>query len=73
MKLGRYRVRWWDSREGGWRDITMLSECEFDCHRYANNITPYSARVRDIDGMNQDSLQIFFLAEVVLPYVLIWE
>ena len=73
MTLYRYRVRWWDSQEDDWQDVTLLVECEWDCYKYVSNKTPYMRRMRNIDGFEQDSYQAFFLSVVVLPYVLVYE
>lgn len=73
MTLHRFRARWLDSRDDEWKDITMLAQWESECAMYVTGQCEYKFRRREVEGIWGDSLQIFLLSKVVLPYVLIYE
>lgn len=71
--VSRYRVRYFDLREWDSIDKTLLAESEHQCREWVESQCPLEHRLRDYPEGRKDSLQVFLLSTVVLPYVLSYE
>jgi hypothetical protein len=68
VRFGRYRVRFWDERDGNWWDNAVLATHPSQCRELVDKLCPIEFRTKH--EKIGDSLQILHIESVVLPYVL---